>query len=169
MTRLVTAVVLVAAVAGCRVSGRPLDEPKTADPPKAKAEFKLTEDEQAILDATNAERKKAKLDPLAADPKLTAAARSHAANMARQGKLEHTLDGKDAADRVKAAGFAFRRMGENIAWNQKLPADTVAGWMASPGHKQNILNADYTHVGVAVARSDKGEPYWVQVFGTPLK
>jgi len=167
MIRILTAVVLVVAVAGCRVNGRPLDEPKRADPPKA--EFKLTADEQAVLEATNAERKKAKLDPLSADPQLTEAARKHAANMARQAKLDHTLDGKDAADRIKAAGYSFRRMGENIAHNYQTPADAVDGWMKSKGHKENLLNAELTHIGVAVAKSDKGEPYWVQVFATPLK
>jgi len=66
MTRLLVVVILTAAVA----VGHPLDEPKKADPPKEKAEFKLTEDEQAVLDATNAERKKEKLEPLTANPKL---------------------------------------------------------------------------------------------------
>jgi uncharacterized protein YkwD len=160
-------VVLVLAVIGCRVSGRPMDEPKTADPPKEKAEFKLTDDEQAVLDATNAERKKAKLDPLTADPKLTEAARSHAANMAKQSKLAHTLDDQTFEDRAKAAGYRYRALAENIAWNQPKPADAVASWMSSQGHKDNLLNGEYTHVGVAVAKNAKGEPYWVQVFGAP--
>lgn len=140
----------------------------TADP-KEKAEFKLSADEQAVLDATNAERKKAKLDPLTADPKLTEAARAHAANMAKQNKLDHTLDDKKFDDRAKAAGYQYQSLGENIAHNQKTPADVVAAWMASEGHKANMLNDKFTQIGVAVAKNDKGEPYWVQVFGTPLK
>jgi uncharacterized protein YkwD len=140
----------------------------TADP-KEKTEFKLTADEQAVLDATNAERKKEKLEPLTADPKLTEAARAHAANMAKQSKLDHSLDEKTFEDRAKAAGYKYRALGENIAWNQQTPKDVVAGWMASAGHKANILNADYTQIGLAVAKNDKGEPYWVQVFGTPLR
>ena len=160
MTPLVLSVALL-------VAGGPVDEPKKADPPKEKAEFKLTEDEQAVLDATNAERKKEKLEPLTADPKLTLSARAHAANMAAQNKLAHTLDDKTFEDRVKAAGFEYRALGENIAWNQPTPKEVVAGWMESKGHKANILNADYTRIGVAVAKNEKGEPYWVQVFGTP--
>lgn len=169
MNRILLGSVLVLAVVGCRVSGRHPDEPKKADPPKEKAEFKLTEDEQAVLDATNAERKKAKLDPLTADAKLTEAARSHAANMAKQDKLAHTLDDKTFEDRAKAAGYAYRGLAENIAWNQKTPKEVVATWMDSKGHRENLLNGEYTHIGVAVAKSKKGEPYWVQVFGTPLK
>jgi uncharacterized protein YkwD len=164
MTHMVMAVAfLTAAAAG------PLDEPKTADPPKEKVEFKLTADEQAVLDATNEERKKEKLDPLTADPKLTEAARSHAANMAKQSKLDHTLDDQTFEDRAKAAGYKYRALGENIAHNSQSPKDAVAGWMASAGHKTNILNAEYTQIGLAVAKNDKGEPYWVQVFGAPLK
>ena len=98
---------------------------------------------------------------------LTAAARGHAANMAKQGKIEHTLDDKTVSDRVKAAGYEFRRVGENIAWNQKTPKDVVAAWMSSKGHKENLLNDQYTQLGIAVAKSSEGEPYWVQVFGTP--
>lgn len=167
MNRILTAAVLLAAVVGCRAIGRAPDEPKKADPPKEKVELKLSEDEQAVLDATNAERKKAKLDPLAVDAKLLEAARKHAANMAKQDKLDHTLDDKDVADRVKAAGYAFRRLGENIAWNQQTPKDVVAGWMDSKGHRENLLNGDYTQIGLAVAKNSKGEPYWVQVFGKP--
>lgn len=165
MTRLVAGVLLAVAVA----VGRSLDDPKKDDPPAEKAEFKLTEDEQAVLDATNAERKKEKLEPLTADPKLTEAARSHAANMAKQGKLDHTLDDKTFEDRAKAAGYKYSELGENIAHDQPTPKDVVEAWMKSEGHRKNILNADYTHIGVGVAKSDKGEPYWVQVFGTPLK
>jgi len=169
MRRHLVFVLVVAAVIGCRASGRPLEEPKKSDTPKEKAEFKLTADEQAVLDATNAERKLAKLDPLMIDPKLTEAARSHAENMAKQEKLDHTLDEKTVADRVKAAGYTFSRVGENIAWNQQTPKEAVAAWMDSAGHKENLLHIEYKHIGVAVAKNKKGEPYWVQVFGAPLK
>jgi uncharacterized protein YkwD len=155
----------VVALVGCKAGGqpRPKDEPKA----KASDELKLSEDEQAVLDATNTERKAASLPPLTADPKLTEAARGHAANMAKQDKLDHTLDGHGVDARAKAAGYTFSRLGENIAWNQRTPKEAVAGWMQSPGHKENLLNDQFTQIGVAVAKNVKGERYWVQVFGTP--
>ena len=140
--------------------------PATADEPKAD-EVKLSDDERAVLDATNAERKKAELKPLATNAKLLAAARKHAANMAEQDKLEHTLDDKTSADRVTAAGYDYRKTGENIAWNPPAPKEAVAGWMDSKPHRENLLNGEFTDIGVAVAKNKKGEPYWVQVFGTP--
>lgn len=134
-----------------------------------KSELKLTADEEAVIVLTNAERKKAEkeLPPLKMNPQLMAAARKHAANMAAQGKLDHKLDDKDPGDRTKAAGYTSEFVGENIAWNQKSPQDVVKAWMDSEGHRENILHAEYTEIGVAVAKNKKGEPYWVQVFGKP--
>jgi uncharacterized protein YkwD len=64
------------------------DEKKDDKP----GELKLSAGEQALIDLTNAERKKAELAPLKANPKLMEAARKHAENMAKQDKLEHVLD-----------------------------------------------------------------------------
>lgn len=134
---------------------------------KARDTFAPSAEEQGVIDATNAERKAAGVPPLKASPKLFEAARAHAANMARQEKMAHELDGKAPVDRVRAAGYRFARTGENVGWNYRTPATAVAGWMASPPHKANMLNKDFTEIGVGVARSEKGEPYWAQVFGTP--
>ena len=135
--------------------------------PPAADELKLSADEKALVELTNAERAKADLPALRPSRKLFEAARGHAANMAKQDKLEHDLDGKTAADRVSAAGYTFARAGENIGWNARTPKDAVAGWMESPPHRGNILTREFTEVGVGTARNEKGEPYWVQVFAAP--
>lgn len=134
-----------------------------------KDELKLSKEEQELIDLTNAERKKAELPPLAVNPKLMAAARAHAENMARQEKLEHTLDDKDPAARVTDAGYKFRTTGENVAWNADTPKEAVKDWMDSPPHRENILKKGYADIGAAVAKSKKGERYWVQVFGAELE
>ena len=136
---------------------------KRDDPPGPK----LSADEQAVLDLTNAERKKADLPPLKPHPQLMEAARAHAKNMAAQGTLTHVLDEKGPGDRVAAAGYKYAAVGENILWNAAGPKQAVAGWMDSKPHKENVLKDAYADVGVAVAKSAKGEPYWVQVFGKP--
>jgi uncharacterized protein YkwD len=132
-----------------------------------KEEFKLTEDEQGIIDLTNAERTGAetKLKPLKMNQKLMVAARKHAENMAMQDKLEHVLDDKNPADRVKAAGYKYKLVGENIAWGGKTPKVVVGGWMESEPHRKNILTPEYTEIGVGMVKNAKGEPYWAQVFG----
>lgn len=142
---------------------------KKADKKDAKGELKLTTDEQAVIDLTNAERKKAEgdLKPLKMNPQLMEAARKHAENMAAQDKLDHILDEKNPGDRAKAAGYKSEFVGENIAWNQKAPKAALKAWMESEVHRDNILSADYTEIGAAVAKNKKGQPYWVQVFGKP--
>jgi uncharacterized protein YkwD len=131
--------------------------------------LKLSKDEQEMITLTNLERKTAGLKPLTPNSKLMAAARTHAANMAQLEMLEHTLNCKTPADRAKDAGYTYGWLGENIAWNQQSPKEVVESWMNSEGHKANILKEEATEIGVAVAKNTKGEPYWVQVFGKPLR
>jgi uncharacterized protein YkwD len=141
-----------------------------------KEEPKPSKREQELIDLTNDLRKAARLTPaapspgpLTASPKLMAAARAHAANMAAQDKLDHTLEDKTFADRAKDAGYQYRLIGENIAWSPETSKEVLEGWMNSPPHRENILREEFTEIGVGMARNQKGEQYWVQVFGTPLK
>lgn len=129
--------------------------------------LKLSEDEQAVLELTNAERKKEDLPALKPSPKLFAAARGHSRNMAAQEKLAHDLDDKTFADRIMDTDYRFKAGGENVAWNDATPKEVVAAWMNSPPHKANILSKDFTEIGIGMAKSAKGEPYWTQVFADP--
>ncbi|MSR53465.1 MAG: CAP domain-containing protein [Gemmataceae bacterium] len=134
---------------------------------KSKAtKFVLSEDEKGVLDWTNAQRKAAGLAELVANEKLTLVARAHSANMAKYSKLDHNLGGS-VGDRVRAAGYGFSAAGENIAWNSSTPGETVKLWMNSSGHRANIMNGNYSEIGVAVAMNARGEPYWAQIFGKP--
>ena len=69
--------------------------------------------------------------------------------------------------RLQAVGYAYMKAAENAAWNQVDARSVVDGWMSSSGHRANILDPKLKEIGAAMARSTKGEPYWVQVFGTP--
>ena len=97
-------------------------------------------------------------------------ARAHSANMAKQEKMAHELDGKNPADRIKAAGYDYSYIAENIAVSDgESPEGIVKAWMDSKIHKENILNDKYTEIGIGVAKNDKGETYYTQEFGTPRK
>jgi uncharacterized protein YkwD len=139
-----------------------------AQPPKDKSKeaFKLSADEQAVLDLVNAERKKANLSPVKINEKLTKAAREHSTNMAKQNKLDHTLDGKGPGDRITATGYKYSTVAENIAMGQKTPADAMQTWFNSTDHKANILG-NYTEFGIGIASDANGQRYWTQVFTTP--
>ncbi len=137
--------------------------------PAPKDEFKLTEKEQKLLDLTNAERKAAGAAELKPNPKLFAAARGHSENMATQLVLAHTLDDKTFDQRIKDAGYDFGAAAENIAEGQDTPEEAVRSWMNSEGHKVNLLNADFTEVGLAVRKGENGRRFWTQVFAKPRK
>jgi uncharacterized protein YkwD len=134
----------------------------------ADEEIKLSREEEAIVELTNKERAREKLPPLKVNARLLKCAREHSENMARQMKMDHVLDGKEPKDRVREAGYAFMNMGENVAYGQRTPVDVLKSWMNSNGHRENILRAEFTEIGVAVSRSSKGVPYYTQVFGRPL-
>ena len=139
-----------------------------ADDPKAEKP-KLSMEEQAILDLTNRERKAAGLPALKPSPVLMKLAREHSATMARLGQLGHELDGKTFNDRLRAAKVAYRGAGENVGYAYPTPKAAVAGWMSSGPHRANLLNREFTEIGVAVAKSADGTPYWTQVFAVPLR
>lgn len=127
---------------------------------------KLAEDEKALLQLVNGARRKEQLEPLTLNALLCAAARKHAENMARQGKFSHQLDGKGVAARVEDAGYDYRVVRENLALADgdaddppPLPREIHDRWMASAGHKANILHPRVTEVGLAVTRSARGAYY----------
>jgi uncharacterized protein YkwD len=98
------------------------------------------------------------------------AARIHVEQMASAQRATHTISGArypTMQDRINAVGYAYREIAENVAWNQPSAQEVVAGWMTSTGHRANILDPALTEMGAAMARSSRGEPYWIQVFGRP--
>jgi hypothetical protein len=134
------------------------------------AQQKMSDTEKLLFDAVNRERKARKLPPLKWDDGLARAARKHAELMAEQDLLEHQLPGEpDLATRAHEAGASFSHIAENIG----TAVDAYRfhdGWMQSPGHRANILDAAADSVGIAVAQSD-GELYAVEDFAravTPL-
>jgi uncharacterized protein YkwD len=107
--------------------------------------------------------------PLTDSSQLRKAAQRHADDMARRKYFDHRgADGSQPKDRVQRAGYAPRLTGENIAFAPESAEEVVAGWLASPGHCANIMDARFTETGIAVATGrQRDHIYWVQVFGWP--
>lgn len=108
--------------------------------------------------------------PVAASPTLAEVALEHSRDMAEHRKLGHPgSDGSAPADRVTRSGYAWRGTGENVASGQQTPDAVVKGWLASPGHCENIMEPRFTEMGVAFALAPDQNPniYWTQVFATP--
>ncbi|KAI9020593.1 CAP domain-containing protein [Hyaloraphidium curvatum] len=110
-----------------------------------------------LLCLTNLERQKAGLAPLHLSPELQAAAQVHSDDMAAGGFMSHTgSDGSSPWDRFARFGFTdLRTGGENVAAGQTTEEQVMASWMGSPGHRANILSADFTFFGGARAGN-----YW---------
>lgn len=121
-----------------------------------------------VLTLTNAERERAGLEPLSLSPELEDAAQSYSEVLASSGCFEHACGPTpDFADRAAAAGYTdWTALGENLAAGYGSPEAVVAGWMASPGHRANILSPRFTETGIGVARGDgQYGAYWAMEFG----
>jgi hypothetical protein len=107
-----------------------------------------------LLNSTNAERLKQNEPALTVDARLSAAAQAKAEDMVRNNYWSHDApDGRTPWTFISAAGYQYRAAGENLAYGFGNGADSVAGWMGSPEHRANILNAAYQNVGFGIASS----------------
>jgi uncharacterized protein YkwD len=104
--------------------------------------------------------------PLRLHTLLNLAAQRHSQWQADHHTMTHAGDGS-LLDRIRAAGYRARVAGENIAAGYPTAASVVAGWMGSPGHRRNILNAAFVDVGFGMATSTRGVRYWTAVFASP--
>jgi uncharacterized protein YkwD len=119
--------------------------------------------EEQVVALVNVERVARKLAPLAHDERLLRAARRHASDMAAGNFLDHTgSDGSNAGQRIDDADYDWFTWGENIAFGYPNPASVVAAWMNSSGHRANILNPSFVHIGVG--HVDDGADFWSQAF-----
>lgn len=128
-----------------------------------------------VVELTNIERAKAGLQPLTLNLQLADAAQDHSNDMAKDDFFSHTgADGSTVATRVRASGYEYANAGENIAVGQTTAEQVVESWMNSPGHRANILNENFTEIGIGYTylENDTGSVnynhYWTQVFGKPL-
>lgn len=113
-----------------------------------------------VVDLVNKERAKAGLNPLKSDEKLTKVAMIKAQDMYDNNYFDHQSPTLGSPfDLMKAQGVQYRTAGENIAKGQRSPEEVMNAWMNSEGHRQNILNPNYSAIGVAYYNGE-----WVQEF-----
>lgn len=113
-----------------------------------------------VVKLVNQERAKAGLKPLTENAKLSNMAMDKAKDMSNNNYFDHNSPTYGSPfDMMKKYGISFSYAGENIAKGQKTPADVMNAWMNSEGHRANILNSNYTTIGVAYYNG-----YWVQEF-----
>jgi len=134
---------------------------------------------ERVLDLTNEARSHSRrcgsksfppAPPLLLSAKLNGAAREHARDMAKHGQFAHQgSDGSTPMERVTREGYAWRTVGENIAAGATSSEEVMAGWLASPGHCENLMDPRFTQMGIAYTLDSRSKfgVYWTQVFAAP--
>lgn len=116
-----------------------------------------------VLDLVNKERAKEKLSKLSTTSLLGEAADKRAKEIVNT--FSHTRpNGSSWSTVLKELKISYKAAGENIAYGQGTPQEVVKAWMNSPGHRANILNANFGKLGVGVYKDSKGIIYWTQIF-----
>ncbi|KXN66357.1 hypothetical protein CONCODRAFT_73719 [Conidiobolus coronatus NRRL 28638] len=108
------------------------------------------------------ERMKGGLRPLKLHRGLIKAATLHSRDMSAHNNMDHRgSDGTMPDERMRRLGIKYMRMGENVARGQRNTRQVMHDWMKSPGHRENIMNHDFTHIGLSFI--SKGR-FWSQEF-----
>ncbi|RXZ84279.1 LysM peptidoglycan-binding domain-containing protein [Paenibacillaceae bacterium] len=113
-----------------------------------------------VVKLVNQERAKEGLSPLANDTALEKVALAKAKDMHDKQYFSHTSPTYGSPfDMMRSFGIQYSYAGENIASGQRTPQEVVTAWMNSPGHRQNIMNANFNKIAVAYYNGE-----WVQMF-----
>ena len=130
--------------------------PPPAPPPPASAT-------DQVVALVNQARDAAGCGPVTVNGALTAAAQAHSNDMGANDYFSHTSqDGRTFGQRISAAGYGGGYLGENIARGQRSAQAVHDAWMASSGHRRNILDCDFTAIGVGLHSATWT---WTQDFG----
>lgn len=120
--------------------------------------------EKEAVRLVNAERESRGLAPLRSSLSVRRVARMKAQDLCDGGYFDHVSPKYGTPfEMLEKQGARFRCAGENIAMGQVTAQEVVQAWMNSKGHRANILNPNYTKIGVGCTDDVKG-PYWVQMF-----
>ncbi|MBE6533057.1 MAG: SafA/ExsA family spore coat assembly protein [Ruminococcaceae bacterium] len=118
--------------------------------------------EREVVRLVNIERAKQGISALEYDWQLSRVARYKSEDMQKNKYFSHTSPTYGTPfNMMKSFGISYKTAGENIARGYKSPAAVVEGWMNSPGHRANILNKSFTHIGVGYVENGS---YWTQMF-----
>ena len=137
-------------------------KPVQADQATTPASSAVSAFEQQVVELTNQERAKNGLPALKLDVELSKVARDKSKDMQTKNYFSHTSPTYGSPfDMMKAYGVSYQSAGENIAMGQRSPQEVVQAWMNSQGHRENIMNPNFTHIGVGHVTAGN---YWTQMF-----
>ncbi len=142
----------------------PTPEEPAPEQPAPQEPSGLSSEQARMLELVNAERTKAGLNPLAWDAELANVANVKAKDMVDNNYFSHTSPTYGSPfDMMKSFGIRYRTAGENLAGYSSVEG-AHNGLMNSEGHRKNILNPSFTHIGIGVQRSPRYGYVFVQMF-----
>jgi len=119
------------------------------------------------LDAVNALRQAKGLQPLEFSRQLTAAAKTHANDIARQNRPWHFgSDGSNPIERVARTGYSGSFVSENLSETYETDMETLQAWMHDPVTRKGIMMPEARKIGLAWKQEKNGKIWWVQVLGS---
>lgn len=145
-------------------------------PPAIKEADRLAVESLALVNQARAQPRRcgtkdfSATGPLTLSKLLNRAALIHAQDMAAHQNFEHVgTDSSTPSQRVTRVGYRWRSVAENIAMGPTTASQVIEGWLNSPGHCANIMDATSTEMGIAFAVDTQphGDIYWSQVFASP--
>ncbi|KAB2338157.1 sporulation protein [Cytobacillus depressus] len=148
------------------VQQKPVQQQPTAQKPVQQpttpASSSVSAYEQKVVELTNQQRAKYGVPALQLDVNLSKVARAKSLDMKTKGYFDHNSPTYGSPfDMMKQFGITYSSAGENIAMGQRTPEEVVNAWMNSDGHRKNILNPSFTHIGVGYVAEGN---YWTQQF-----
>lgn len=144
--------------------------PAVAQSARAKLEAVSERDRKAAKTISSV-RARHGVGAVRADPMLAAAARAQADAMAKADALSHTIAG-DFSTRMQAVGFRYGSSWENLGVGYANLDEAIAGWLASSGHRANLLSSSATRIGIASATRRAGtgvKTYWALILADDAK
>ena len=119
-----------------------------------------------VLDSVNALHQAAGAGTVVLDPRLTAAAATHAKDMANQNRPWHFgSDGSSPIDRVQRVGYVGAMLGENISETYETEIETLSAWMDQPDTRDVILDRRARDLGFAWHQEASGKIWWTLIMG----
>jgi uncharacterized protein YkwD len=157
----------LAALGGC-AADRP---PPAADEPSMYASMATADaelDASAAASMISGYRANNGLIAVTIDPELMKLADTQARAMAAHDKMDHNVI-RDFGERMKLAGYTYKAAAENIGAGYHTLAEAFSGWRDSPPHRENMLLAGASRIGIAAAYAPKSKyrVFWALILAAP--
>lgn len=162
---------LTLVLSGCVATTPPAPQQLGADGLPLPRLYRITNSDRGripydVLDAVNALRAASGATPVELDSRLTAAAATHARDMANQNRPWHFgSDGSSPIDRIARVGYPGTLIGENISETYETEVQTLGAWMDQDDTRRVLLSKDATDMGFAWHQEDNGKIWWTLIMG----